>query len=438
MHQIQSTNADQRGDYRYSVYQHRLMAPDGQIYMRPFIVIKNRFGVIVRFTNLHDYVGVFTGKLFVPLQSNAKSKLHYICKMLNYILIEQFPDFGADHVFEVTREMLENFFRDYAGTLQENGDYRSPASIEYCIAAVTGFFRNLCLKFAALMALKESELVTEKLVRNRHGEMVMKCIPVFQVQGVWTNRNTFRELPTKAFEILLSHAFRYAPDIAFALCLQAFAGLRAGEVCNIRQEQSPLGSSFAISMIGRDVRHVEIDLTRELPMRSDGVICGKIKKERKQCVYTPFLDAFAFAYRHHKQFLSTQDFEQEYCPMFVNNWGKAMTYADYANRFKRLVERSFRPALLESGDPELRLYGQLLCENNLGLHSLRHWFSVQLVLRGEGLAQIQHWRGDNSPESAFTYLQNKGDLVKELELASDELIEILLSEGGREDINELY
>ena len=438
MQQANTVSAERRGEYRYAVYQHRLMAADGQVYSRPFIVIKNSFGVIVRFTNLHDYAGVYAGKAFAPLQSDAKAKLHYVCKMLNYIMIERYPDFGADHIFEVSRDMLEQFFRDYAGTPQSNGEYRSPASIEHCIAAVTEFFRYLCRKFNAQMSLKEPEFVAEKLVRSRRGGMVAKPVSALQVRGVKKTKPTFRELPTKAFEILMSHAFRYAPDIAFAMCLQAFAGLRAGEVCNVRQEGSPLGSGLSISVIGRDTRKVEIDLSRELPMRSDGIVCGRIKKERIQSVYPPFLDAFAFAYRHHKQHLSTREYEPGYCPMFVNNHGMAMTYAVYANRFKGLVEKHFRPALLESGDPELRLYGQLLCENNLGLHSLRHWFSVQLVLRGEDIAQVQYWRGDSSPESALTYLQNKGDLLKELETASDRLIEILLSEGGQGGINELY
>jgi len=431
---MQKTNTisdDRRGDYRYAVYQHRLMAEDGQVYSRPFIVIKNRFGVIVRFTNLHDYAGIYAGKTFAPLQAGATAKLHYVCRMLNYILIERFSDFGADHVFEVNRGMLEQFFRDYAETPKANGEYRSSASIEFCVSAIVVFYRTLCMKFAEQMKLKESELVTEKLVRGRRGALVTKPVPTFQVRGTRRAKPIFRELPTKAFEILLNHAFRYAPDIAFAMCLQAFAGLRAGEVCNVRQEQSPLGSSLMISMIGNDIRKAEIDLTRELPMRSDGAICGRIKKERIQCVYPAFLDAFAFAYRHHKRHLSALNFEPDYCPMFVNKRGMAMTYADYANRFKSLVENHFRPALLKSGDPDLRLYGQLLCENNLGPHSLRHWFSVQLVLRGEGIAQVQYWRGDSSPESALTYLQNKGDLLKELERTSDELIEILLAEGER-------
>jgi integrase len=438
MLQTNTSNADLRGDYRYAVYQHRLLAADGQTYSRPFIVVKNRFGVIVRFTNLHDYAGIYSGKTFAPMQSEATAKLYYVCRMLNYVLIERFQDFGADHVFEVTREMLEQFFRDYAETPKANGECRGQASVERCIAAVTSFYRSLRRKFAAQMNLKDHELVTERFVWNRRSGVVPKIVPTFQARGIRTSRPIFRELPTKAFRLLMNHAFRYTPDISFALCLQAFAGLRAGEVCNIRQEQSPIGSSLAMTLIGRDVRKVEIDLTRELPMRSDGAICGRIKKERVQCVYPPFLDAFAFAYRHHKEYLSAQKYEPDFCPMFVNRRGMAMTYANYADRFKTLVEKHFRPALLGSADPELRLYGQLLCERSLGLHVLRHWYSVQLVLRGEDIAQVQYWRGDSSPESALDYLQNKGDLLKELERASNDLIEILLSDGEVGDFDGFY
>jgi len=73
----------------------------------------------------------------------------------------------------------------------------------------------------------------------------------------------------------------------------------------------------------------------------------------------------------------------------------------------------------------------LLYENRLGLHALRHWFSVQLVLNGEDIGQIQYWRGDKTPESAFLYLQNKGDLVRELEDAGDALSKMLMNCGEK-------
>ena len=430
--QLQPSDNTWRGGYRYAVYKHRLIAPDGSVYTRQFIVIRNIYGVIARFTNLHNYASIFTGKIFVPMNADATKKLFYICKILNYALIERHGEYGVDHIFQISREMLEQFFRDYATTESHTGRFRSEPSVEFCVSAVTEFFRNLCHKFSNQMLLNESDLVTERNVYTKHGAIIPKIVPAFQVRGIRSNKRTFRELPTKAFKILLNLAFRYAPDIAFAVCLQAFSGLRAGEVCNIRQEQSPIGSSLKVTRIGSDVRNVEIDLTRELPMRSDAVFCGKIKKERVQCVYHPFLDAFDTAYQHHKKWLSSHKFELGYCPMFVNNRGMAMTYNDYRNRFTCLVDEHFRPALLQSDDTECRLYGQMLYENRLGLHSLRHWFSVQLVLHGEDIAQIQYWRGDKNPESALTYLQNKGDLVKELEKANETLIEIIMSNGERE------
>jgi integrase len=117
--------------------------------------------------------------------------------------------------------------------------------------------------------------------------------------------------------------------------------------------------------------------------------------------------------------------------MFINSQGKAMSYQTYYIRFVSLVQDHLRPLLLSHEDPECRIYGQLLCENTLGPHSLRHWFSVQLALRGEDIANLQFWRGDKSPESAFHYLQNKGDLVRELSAANDMLAKLILQEGER-------
>jgi integrase len=427
-----SEQDSRRKEYRYSLYGHKLITTDGEVYTRHFIVIKNRLGLIVRFTRLHNYVGTYEGKVFAPVVSDAEAKLRYVCMMLNYVLIEHYEKYHIDHVFRISREALECFFRDYAQGTLADGSHRGKQSVEKCTYAVTMFFRRLRRKFGGNVLLREADLVVEATVYDRRGKPKKKTRPAFQVRGFPNRKEIFRELPTKAFRILLNLAFRYAPDIAFAICLQAFSGLRAGEVCNVRQEGSPQGNGIIFTYFEGAARKIEIDLTRELPLRSDGVICGRIKRERAQCVYPPFIAAFMAAYEHHKAFLLTQRFEAEFRPMFVNNRGMAMTYDDYARRFKALVDDHFRAVLLECDDPECRIYGQLLYENRLGLHALRHWYSVQLVLHGEDIAQIQYWRGDKNPESAFEYLQNKGDLAKELEAAGGFLSELLMERGDWE------
>ena len=256
-----------------------------------------------------------------------------------------------------------------------------------------------------------------------------KKIPDFQIRGVPQEKNIFRDIPTKVFQILMNLVVRYTPDIALAIGLQAFGGLRPGEVCNVRQEASQKGAGILFTFIDGRLVKAEIDLTHEYAMRSDGVVCGNIKKERRQCIYPPFLEAFRTLYKYHLEYLKIHAFEPEYCPMFINSRGMAMTYDDYYQRFRKLIDERLRPMLLGHPDPECRIYGQLLCENRLGPHALRHWFSVQLALRGEDVAQLQFWRGDKNPESAFTYLQDKGDLVRELAKANELLASFLMEEG---------
>jgi integrase len=399
------------------------------MYTRLLIVLRNGYGDIVRFTGLHTFAEPFAGRTFVPLTSASRERLYHICSMLNYILIEQYED---DHIFYITTEEISTFFQKYAFTQGNNGRFRSRTTIEKCISNVTEFFRRLKVKYGEAVLLDSNDLFTEKIVYGKKGQQITKRVPQFQVKGMEQHSEIFRELPTKAFRILLNLAFRYAPDIAFAMCLQAFAGLRAGEVCNVRQESSPLGSGLVFTRIDGDVRKIEIDLTKELQLRSDGVITGRIKKERKQCVYPPFIKAFSAGYEQHKAWLSTHQYESDYCPMFINADGYALRYNAYQRRFYALVDNHFRTELLRSDDPELRIYGQMLYEVRLGLHALRHWYSVQLVLHGEDIAQVQYWRGDKNPQSAFTYLQNKGDLVRELEAGNEFLAEILMSEGEKQ------
>lgn len=424
-----------RSEYRYAVYEHKLATTDGLVYSRSFIVIKNKYGVIIKFTRLHNFTGAYDGKVFRPLASDAKARMHYICRMLNYILLSHYGIYQIDHVFSVTKDMLASFFMDYAMEKKPDGTCRGSQSIERCVYAVTLFFRKLIYKYGSNVELKKGDLYIEKQVYTRKGKVIKKRVPDFQIRGVPEERKIFRDLPTKVFQILINLAMRYAPDIAFAIGLQAFAGLRPGEVCNVRQEGSPKGSGIILTFIDGRIMKAEIDLTHEFAMRSDGVACGKIKKERKQCVYPPFLEAFRTLYGYHQGYLKIHAFEMDFCPMFINKKGMAMTYGDYYLRFRNLVDRKLRPILLEHPDPECRIYGQMLCENRLGPHALRHWFSVQLALRGEDVAQLQFWRGDRHPESAFRYLQDKGDLVREL-AKSNELLASLLMEEGRKNEGE--
>lgn len=415
---------------RYAVYSANRTMEDGLLYTRSFIVVKNGYNIIVRFTRLHEYAGIYANGTFKPLTANPEAKLYFICAFLNYALAEHGEEFGVRHVFSVTKAVMESFFNHYALEKLPDGGFRGRESIERCIVVVTDFMSRLCSRFGGYMKISKADLFEKKSRMNRKGQLVQKMVPSFRAVGIPNPDGPFRDIPTKVMELLLPMAFRYTEDIALGICLQAFAGLRAGEVCNVRQECSPLGAGIRFIEAGGSILRAEIDLRWEYTLRSDGVSVGKIKKERLQSVYPAFLGTFLQAYELHKAYLSKISFEPEYAPMFVNRYGKAMSYETYRNRFKTLVNEHLRPALARSSDPELRVYGQLLYENELGTHALRHWYTVQLLLRGEDVANIQFWRGDKSPESAFWYLQNKGDLVRELKETNEHLLFNLLRLGG--------
>ena len=110
------TESDWRKDYRFAVYEHRLVTGDGLSYTRSFIVIKNRYDVIVRFTRLHNFAGAYENRIYRPLASDANARMHYITMMLNHILIDHHEIYRIDHVFKVTKEMLTCFFMDYGKT----------------------------------------------------------------------------------------------------------------------------------------------------------------------------------------------------------------------------------------------------------------------------------------------------------------------------------
>ncbi len=415
-----------RKRYRYAVYERKLTHEGMMSYSRSFIVIKNQYGVIVHFTNFHRYVASYGDAVYRPLASDVREKLIYVCDMLNYVFIDQYASTKATHVFQVTHDMLSAFFRDYALEKLLNGAYRSRQSIEKCVSAVTMFFRKLCREHDGYTSITVGQLLIEKSVRGSGRKSQRKLRPNFQVRGIPKTERIFRDIPTKVFALLLNQAFKHTPEIAFAICVQAFAGLRPGEALNLRQESSPIGAGIVITMVDNTAKSVELDLTREYVLRSDGVICGKIKNERRQKVYPSFLPAFTAAYERHRNYLSRKRFESAYCPMFVNAQGMAMTYADYRYQFRQLVQRHLRPILLDHEDAECRLYGQLLYENTLGSHCLRHWFTVSLVLMGEDVAQVQYWRGDSNPESALAYLQNKGELMRELSAANEGFAELIV------------
>ena len=77
-----------------------------------------------------------------------------------------------------------------------------------------------------------------------------------------------------------------------------------------------------------------------------------------------------------------------------------------------------------------------MLEHRLSPHVFRHWYTVQLVLSGiENPGVLMYWRGDSSPESVLTYLQDKGELEKRYRKVNSEMFNYLMwaAAGGNHD-----
>jgi integrase len=269
--------------------------------------------------------------------------------------------------------------------------------------------------------IKSDELYKEvKVYNSRKKKMEVKKIPAFDIRYTSTPREIFRDMPESVFSIFISVIIQKHKDILMLAALGAFAGMRPSECCNVRRNDSKLGSGIRFVIVDGEVEDIIIDLKKELNLRSDLKKAGDIKKERIQRIYPAFLKAFYECYQIYMDYMEGKKYEADFGALTVNKQGKALTYDNYYKKFQNVI-KDVIPELLCSDDPEAVNYGHLLQEKNISPHIFRHWFSVKLTMFGEDVSGLMYWRGDKSPESALTYLQNKGDLEKQYAKVNNEI-----------------
>ena len=309
------------------------------------------------------------------------------------------------------------FFMLYGlGQLPEDRKNRKKSTVEKCVNAVLDFLTLYLNERKGKAKLKPKDLYSINTFTNRRGRVIKRKELNFEVfvDGSNTQKSIFRDMPNSAFEMLFAHIAQYHKDLLMVVALGAFVGLRPSEACNVRREDSPLGAGIIFHQSDNQVFKIEIDLQKEMPLRSDLKPTGRIKKERLQAVPYIFLEVFLDTYNDYMSYLEGKRYERDYGPLNLNKQGKALSYDVYYQRFRKIIREEMIPIFLKSDDPEVVFFGQLLQENNISPHIFRHWYTTQLVLSGVNeVSELMSARGDNSPESAWVYLQNKGEIAKQ-------------------------
>jgi len=368
---------------RFVVYKHSLVLGDNNIVTKQFIVLKHDDGNL-QFTDFHRYVK--STSRIKSISDDGNKRFSYVVKFLNFI----FGTLGLKSIDQLTLEMVREFFTLY-GLSQLPGDSgkRKKSTVEKCVNAV--------LDFLTLYLSKRKEPNFEIYVDDSN-----------------TEKAIFRDMPNSAFEMLFSHIAHYHKDLLMVVALGAFVGLRPSEACNVRREDSPLGPGILFHQSDGQVFKIEIDLRKEIPLRSDLKPTGRIKKERLQAVPYIFLEVFLDTYNDYMSYLEGKKYEKDYGPLNLNRRGKALSYDVYYQKFRKIIREEMIPIFLKSDDAEVVFFGQLLQEHNISPHIFRHWYTTQLVLSGVSeISELMSARGDKSPESAWVYLQNKGEIAKQ-------------------------
>lgn len=423
------------GIVKFATYYLPLVLKNKNRVDRYLIVLKREDGVIVSFTDLGKYIKTYSRQSVKPITSTGREKFLYVCQMLNFCLI----NYKIRRVNEITVDMIQEFINKYAqSNLFENDTEREFSTVSACEEAIRDFLINLCSDKSVKMPFTKTDLFRrEKVYNQKSRKMVTRDVFTFEVKASGKasgKKPIFRDISTKAFNIIMRVAYEKYPCIFMICALCAFAGLRVGEALNVRREDSPLGPGIQFTFVNGLVTDVKIDLNYEKALRDDIIQPANIKVHRTQRVYPDFRDAFVHAYNMHMKLIEGRRYDSETGPLCFNQNGKAMTYHDFYYHFNKMIREDVIPLFLKSNNPDLVLMGHYMNENRYGSQIFRHFFSVKVTIKTNDPAQIQYWRGDKSIESAQTYLLNKSEIMHYLHQTKNDVFDFFMMVGR--DLNE--
>lgn len=419
---------------KFALYYLPLVMKNNNRIDRYLIVLKREDGVIVSFTNLGKYIRTYSKQSVQPITSTGREKFLYVIKFLNYCL----GNYHIRCVNEITIEMIQMFLNKYAlGELSEDDTARGLPTVSKCVESIRDFIINICSDKNVKMSFTKADLFKKEQVFNpKKKKMETRNVFAFDVKAIDKisgKKPIFRDITTKAFNIIMRVAYEKYPSIFMICALCAFAGLRASEALNVRREDSPYGPGIEFTYINGCVTDIRINLENEKVLRNDVINPPKIKKHRIQHVYPDFRDAFVQAYNMHMRYIEGKKYDAIVAPLCFNRDGKAMTYQDFNYHFKKMIREDVIPLFLNSDNPDLVLMGHYMNENRYGSQIFRHFFSMKVAIKTNDIAQIQYWRGDKNVESSQVYLLNKSEITQHLKQTKNDVFDFFMMNGEEQN-----
>lgn len=337
-----------------------------------------------------------------------------VCSFLNFILWNT----KIDRLEEVSVEVIREFMIAYRS--MEDGTERKSDTWNRCVGEVFDFLGNY-FKFngeSKNFNYNGNELRKTEVIRDRETgrKIVLRSTNKFNVKAPRTLHKKNRVLLHGYLDTLLFEAEKHDPDIVLGIALQAYAGLREGEVVNLTR--SSIKQVYAgFGRIGK----IEIDLTVNAGFsirRKGKTPFGSIKKFRVQEVYYDFIDTVLEILQAHEQMLLSRKVPGgAEDPIFINKWNRPLSVTAYQGRLKRLFYDYFLPTLRLSCEEQVSWaenapYIEMYENDYPGAHMLRHWFTMYLLTKaGLKPGEIMKWRGDTGVNSMIDYIHINADLI---------------------------
>ena len=350
--------------------------------------------------------------------------LYAVVQFLNFIFIDNSDTYGITSMSDITISMVYDFLKSYSNKELKNGKRPLRSSISQKRNAISLFLLELTNDKSIVMKnIKPSDLLnTAKLIR---AEGEQSTIYQYKIHIAYDKTEQavpqlWRDMPMDIVERFIKTAYDKDPEIALAIILMAYAGLRVSEICNLRRPDSCHAPNllFMYSDFGDEADSLTINLTEIRQLRSDKKYVGGIKRPRNHPVAPSFANTIFQAYKFHLT-ITEDRVHEPYGPLFITKYkssktGKylALTSPALRKRIIKLFNNYVLPSLENDANPEFRRFYSEMQNHTWGPHSFRHWFTVLLVLQGYDRADVQTYRGDKSPESSERYLERKGSLER--------------------------
>ncbi|NGT94377.1 site-specific integrase [Clostridium perfringens] len=410
---------------KFGLHNEMVITEKGNIQNIWFIALKDReTDVTLQLTPYTKLIRYSDKTIDQRRSETIKDWGQFVCRFLNFVLIDNYSKFKIDEIKKVSIEAGNKFLEEYAkGNV--GGKEKSMQTLQKEM-------NKLCKLYSYIKSIykKDATKIHKLKWKYRDAKNRVRYNNHFSLNDNDNERlkfDIFRNMPSEIFEVFLRLSEIHYPELTFAIALQAYAGLRPGEICNVRQSIAPKTPGVTYQKIGSKISAFNINLTKKLPMRADGTNVGGIKKRRTQKVYTPYLTKLQGLYKKHLSILNDCKFDSGYYPMFVNNNGEAITVKSYRDKIERLANVHLKEFLAKSNNVYFRRYAEILTQKKLSPHFLRHYFTVLLVLDGLTPHEIASWRGDKSLDTSLIYCRDKDDLLRNIKELNGDIVEDILT-----------